>query len=253
MTISRFARTIACASIAAGATIASGASITTGIANWKFVDFQTYGGSLTSGTTYTNTVNAATSDSAAVAIAGHPGWVSASSVGPGASWISALGTGASAGIHGLYTYELTLTAPPLTAGTYQISGQFSSDNLVDSFTVNGVEILPGLAYNSVYSFQQTYVVPTTNAPTDITLRVRVYNEAYYANPAQLPYSTSFTSAQFPNGVTPQDSDANPTGFILSGEAVLVPTPQAAMAGMSLLAGLGVVGYVKRRRQNAELV
>lgn len=35
--------------------------------------------------------------------------------------------------------------------------------------------------------------------------------------------------------------------------VLVPTPTASLAGMSLLAGMGVLGYVKRRRNNADIV
>lgn len=240
--------------VAAGltaATGASGASITTGMADWRFVDFQTYGGSLTSGQVYADTNAAATADAAAVAIARNPGWIAESSVGPGARWISALDSGATSGIHGLYTYELTLTAPPLAAGTYRISGQFSSDNLVDSFTVNGNQILPGLALNSVYSFQSTYVVPVNTAPTDITLRVRVYNEALYSTPYSPPYSMSFPQVQFPNGVTPQNSDQNPTGFILSGEAVLVPAPQAALGGLSLLAGLGFAGYLRRRGSSGE--
>lgn len=231
------------AALGLASTAASAASITTGVANWKFVGFSTFPTSANSGAVYTNTVAAAAAQGTAPAITRNGAWVTEASVGSDSPrWISALTNGATNGIHGLYTFELTLTSPPLAAGTHQITGTFTSDNLVESFTVNGVEILNAYVGPTEQSYKFTYTLPTTNAGTPITLRARVYNEAVYAG----GLTPTGPFGAYPQGVTAQNSSSNPVGFILSGKATIVPLPPAVFGGMALLGVMGI-GRIRRAR------
>jgi hypothetical protein len=89
------------------------------------------------------------------------------------------------------------------------------------------------------------------------------NQSKYVNPSG--YSGSFSSA--PNSWARQivsEANSNAIAGNLYGVRVLqlwsgttpiqdqltiVPTPTAAMAGLGLIAGLAVAGYIKRRREN----
>lgn len=220
---------------------ASAATISTGVANWKFAGFTALPLSPNSGTLYSDTIAATGSN--AVSIAPNGAWVTPATVGSttGLKWISALSNGASQGLYGLYEYELKLTAPPLAPGTYQISGKFTSDNLVDSFKINGNEVLTSYVGPTQSSYQFVYSLPVTTAGTDITLRARIYNESTEDGVIG-PFGA------YPTGPNAPSSTTNPTGFILDGKAVLVPTPQASLAGMSLLGVMGLMGFMKKRRK-----
>jgi hypothetical protein len=226
---------LAASSVVGFASLASaGTVLSTGVAAWKFKAFTALPQSPNSGTLYNNTIAAQGGN--AVSIARNSNWVAPSAVGstPGLSWISALSNGASNGLYGLYTYELTLSS--LAPGTYEIGGKFTSDNLVDSFKVNGVELLTSYVGPTQTSFRNVYTVPANVASAPVTLTIRVYNESTVAGVAG-PFGAYPTGPNAPGGST------NPTGFILDGQAVLVPLPAAAWAGIALL-GLG--GVVRRR-------
>lgn len=215
-------------------------SISTGVAAWQFTNFTGFPGSAGAGDpVYDATILA--EGSAATSITANPGWVAAPA---GSSWVSALATGATQGVHGRYTYELTLTSPPLQAGfQYLLSGVMSSDNLIDSFKVNGVEQLTGNVGPTVYSFQTLWTVPSSSAVAPL-ISITVYNEAKYG-PAGTPPLDPF-GLPYDDGVNPIGGTDNPTGLLVSGTATLVPLPAAVWAGLVLLGGLGVK-QVRRSR------
>lgn len=225
---------LAASSVVGFVSLASaGTVLSTGVAAWKFKAFTPLPLSPNSGTLYNNTIAAQGNN--AVSIAPNGAWTGGTSlISEGASWISALSNGATNGLYGLYTYELTLSA--LAPGTYEIGGKFTSDNLVDSFKVNGVELLTGYAGPTEQSFKNVYTVPANVASAPVTLTIRVYNESTVAG-VMGPFGAYPVGPNAPGGST------NPTGFILSGNAVLVPLPAAAWAGIALL---GVGGVIRRR-------
>lgn len=218
----------------------AGTVLSTGVADWKFKAFTALPQSPNSGTLYNNTI--AAQGTSAVSIAPNGAWTGGTSlISEGARWISALSNGASSGLYGLYTYELTLNS--LAPGTYEIGGKFTSDNLVDSFKVNGVELLTGFAGATQQSFKNTYTVPANVASAPVTLTIRVYNESTVSGVISNALWNSVSQLAYPTGPNAPTSTSNPTGFILSGEAVLVPVPAAAWAGLALL---GVGGAIRRR-------
>jgi hypothetical protein len=117
-------------------------------------------------------------------------------------------------------YKYTLTIDDAGPGPWNFSGMYTSDNQVISLTIAGVNLFSfdaNLQSNpqQFQNFDQVFMT-TGNS---ITIEAIVYNERL-------------------------NQPTNPTGFILAGEAVLVPSPMAAgMAGVGLL---GVAG-VRRRR------
>jgi hypothetical protein len=232
--------TIAAASVVGFASLAgAGTALSTGVANWKFKAFTALPQSPNSGTVYNNTIAAQGSN--AMSIAPNSNWTGGTSlINAGASWVSALTNGASSGLYGLYTYELTLNT--IAPGTYEIGGKFTSDNLVDSFKVNGVELLSAFSGPTEKSFKNVFTVPANVASAPITLTIRVYNESTVGGVIS-DASWNLNNQAYPVGPNAPGSTSNPTGFILSGEAVLVPVPAAAWAGIALL---GVGGAIRRR-------
>jgi hypothetical protein len=224
---------LAAASVVGLASMAQAASISTGVAGWKFISYNDLGSGPAAGNQVRVDTNNAANSAAAILASPNAGWTGGTPlIADGAKWISALSTGASTGMFGLYTYELTLNLAP---GSYEIDGRFTSDNLVESITINGTEKLTGYAGPTVFSFQSNFVVPTTVASAPIVIRAVVYNTASFATDG--PFGARPTFNADPTGT------GNPTGFILSGEAVIIPLPAAAWAGIALL---GVGGIVRRR-------
>jgi hypothetical protein len=224
----------------AGSAVAGPVSISTGVADWKFVGFQAGVGAAT-GTLRTNTQNAAAAGGLAAEIAANSAWIQTNNAAfapeAGLSWISGLSNGASEGLFGFYTYELTLTPPAVTAGSpYVISGKLSSDNLLDSFTINGVQQLTGYVTNSEFSYRVVSTLPTGSGIAPLVLRARVYNMANVASMG--------TFGLTPTAGTAANSTSNPTGLLLQGTAVVVPLPSAAWAGLALM---GTVGCMQIRR------
>jgi hypothetical protein len=229
---------LAAASVVGLVSIAGAGSISTGIADWKFVSYNDLGSGPGVSDAVRVATNSATGNSAAILASPNAGWTGgAPLVADGAKWISALSTGATTGMFGLYTYELELNLAP---GSYQIDGRFTSDNLVESLVINGTEKLTGYAGPSVFSFQSNFVVPTTVTSAPIVIRAVVYNTGDFASVGQWGDRPVFTG-------TSATGTSNPTGFILSGEAVIIPLPAAAWAGIALL---GVGGIVRRRVMTA---
>lgn len=218
----------------------AGAVLTTGIADWKFKSFSPLTGS--AGV-------ASSPNTSAVAIVGNSAWAAPSAVDvastPGVpSWISATANGATNGFFGLYEYELTLTG--LAPGLYEISGKFTSDNLVDSFKINGSEKLTGFVGPTEQSYKFVYSVPanaTGSANPDLTITVRIYNESTTGPNFISNASWNTGNLAYPVGPNAANSTTNPTGFILDGSAVIIPLPAAAWAGLALL---GVGGVIHRR-------
>jgi hypothetical protein len=224
---------LAAASVVGLVSIAEAGSVSTGVADWKFVGFTDLGPAPDAGDAFRDATDAAAGNSAAILASPNGAWTGgAPLIAEGAKWISALSSGASAGMFGLYTYQLTLTLAP---GTYEITGRFTSDNLVESLMINGSEKLTGYAGATETSFRTNYTVPASNASSPIVITAVVYNAGNFASvgPFGARPGSSFSST----------ATNNPTGFILSGEAVLVPVPAAAWAGLALL---GVGGAIRRR-------
>lgn len=240
--VAKFVALVVAAAGFAGSAVAGPVSISTGVAGWKFVNFVAGAGAAT-GTLRTNTENAAAADANAVSIAKNPAWVAptnaAFSPEAGFSWISALSNGASNGLFGYYTYELTMAPPAVTAGaSYLVSGKVASDNVLTSFTINGSEKLTSYVTGAT-SFSSVATLPSGSAVAPLVLRVTVLN-------------ISSTALAGPFGATPTDSGTapgsttNPTGLLLQGSAVsVVPLPSAAWAGLALLGTCGVMQYRRK--------
>lgn len=225
-------------------TSVNAASISTGVADWKFASYTALAGAANSGLVYTDTI--AAQGSSAVEITRNSAWVAPTALSSesGLSWISALSNGASNGLYGFYTYSLTLDGlsnPALIAGKqYEVAGKFTSDNLIDSFTVNGSQVLSGYTGPTEQSFKFVYTVPTSVGIAPLTILARIYNESTVAN-AQGTFGT------LPTGPNAPGSTSNPTGFILTGTVTLVPLPPAAFAGLGLMGACGVMSLVRRAR------
>lgn len=215
-------------------------SISTGVADWTLVSIQSLGAP-------PYIPGAATQGHSALPITPHSAWGSTAAIAaldPAAQWIGASSDGAQHAVWGWYTFELKLT--DITPGQYTIFGSYSADNMVDSFKINGVEMVSGIPVASpspIYGFNFTYDFATlANAP--ITITARVYNESDHTPPQ---------FANYPTGPSGADSIENPLGFILAGEInrvsnapSAVPTPAAALGGLALLPILAV-SQLRRRR------
>jgi hypothetical protein len=227
-------------------TTVNAASVSTGVAAWKFVDFTPGSANVPgAGNTVRDATDAAAlADAAAVSITRNNAWVTPAAVGStaGLSWVSALSNGATTGLYGWYTYQLTLTAPPLVAGgQYKLAGKFTSDNLVDSFKVNGVELLTALAGPTVTSFNTVFSIPGSTSIAPLVLTIRVYNESTRATPGN-PFG-----GNYPVGPNPENGTSNPHGLIVDGAVTLVPLPPAAFGGLGLMGACAVVSLVRRAR------
>lgn len=225
-------------------------SITTGVANWQITSVDALG-SFSPG----SVPGAVATPGAAVSIGnGSPYWGSTSAIqalDSNAQWISAATSGATDGVWGWYTYSLTLNPSP--AGEYQISGTYSSDNMVDSFLINGTQMItssPTASPSDIYGFNYVYNVLGTT-PSPITLTVRVYNESTSTPPTNSPEYNP--NVNYPSGVSDPNGDSNPTGFILAGDityvgpAASVPLPASVWSGAALCGILGGLSLIKRRR------
>lgn len=218
-------------------------SISTGVADWKLVSIDSFYNDANPGSPI-SVPGAGNVGSSAPVIAPNGAWGATSAIASDdadAKWIGATTNGANEGVWGWYTFELTLNA--LTPGVYTIEGSYSADNMVDSFQINGVEMVTGLPVASpsaIYGFNFTYDFATVaNAP--ITITARVYNESVVS-----PFQG------YPAGPTAVDAVNNPLGFILAGEvdrsfapATAAPLPASALGGVVMLAGLGV-SRIRRR-------
>jgi hypothetical protein len=138
-----------------------------------------------------------------------------------AEWISAGPDYANAGYDGQYVYELSFAVTP---GRYLIAGEFNSDNGVSEIAVNGDSIFSSSVERG--EFQSTMFIPAgaSGSASGGNLIMRVVTE----------------------NLSSPDVGENPTGFILSGTATLVPLPAAAWGGLALLGGMGGVAGVRRK-------
>ncbi len=120
---------------------------------------------------------------------------------------------------GIYTYSETFTVAAANVATARLSGNFASDNTVDSITLNG-NVING----SGGSF--TTFVPFSSTPGSFVSGTNVL---------------TFTVRNFANG-----AGSNPTGLRVEvSGAVPEPTSWAL-----LVAGFGLVGVAARRRVRA---
>jgi len=184
------------------AQIAGAASVSTGMADWQLVELPA-GAPGTIGT-------------APVITTPNGAWNNSLAVG-GVKWIGPTKDANLVGLEGTYKYELSLVLP---AGTYALNAAFTSDNMVASFKLNGIELLPA-PQTDTYSFKKTFNV-AGQGTSPLTLDVEVINS--------------------PLG----GSASNPTGLIVSGNVTAVPLPAAAWAGMGLLGALGSFKVLRRR-------
>ena len=150
---------------------------------------------------------------------GHPNWVDAGNVGDGsASWIGPTENADNNPVDsGQYVYSNNLG---LEDGKYRIFGEYSSDNAVVDILFNGQSIFEGAKKPSHPQRQFETVVeidPFVEVDNGSMLQFVVRNDT---------------------------QEPSPTGFVLQGSAVSVPTPSAAVAGMGLF---GLVALRRRRR------
>jgi len=200
---------LAGAAAIAGATTAQAGTVdlTTGVADWQVAYAPIPGDYPTTQPTF------GPMSAAEVVAAGNiPGaWATT----PDADWIS---TGASP-IDDPGFYKYTLTIDDMGPGPWNFNGQYTSDNQVISLTIAGVNLFSFDADLSsdpkqFQNFDQMFMT----SGGDITIEAIVFNERL-------------------------NQPTNPTGFILGGEAAMIPTPMAA--GM---AGLGLMGVAGVRRR-----
>lgn len=200
-------------------------------------------------------------------------WLSATTVNglynpnPGAQWIGARADGGSTGYWGDYTFTLQMNfadfVPPVAGNTalaLEFSAVFSSDNEVTSInlvsgssTINVYTFDPahpaadmiyeGPNYqNAAYSFQAVFDLSSSgfDLSNPITLQVNVHNDA----PGdEYDYVLGRSGQSSPD-------PGNPMGLIMGGslEVVSVPLPTAAAVGLPMLAGLALVGGLRRFRR-----
>ena len=193
--------------------------IGTGSASAASVDFST-GLNVTGGQDDDWSVSGPVSAANAYVITPNPVWTANPGDGS-ASWIGpSEGSGNSSVAEGLYTYSRDLG---LGGGSWLLSGEYTSDNVVVDILFNG---------SSIFTGDTTPADPTAQFTTAVVLEDNVTNPVGTGSGSLLEF------------VVRNDTDSpSPSGFIVQGEAAAVPTPSAALAGLGLL---GIVAMRRRR-------
>lgn len=186
----------------------------------------------------------AVSDQAVAEVANNPGWnVLADSNAKWVSWSSGTGTGYTGDVNGTsYIYSKTFTLGDFSgSGAFSLSGTFLTDNYATdvSLTIGGAPVPVTLTGT---------VVPPT--PTEFGYRysVDVDSASSFTSPETFVLTITTVNSYADAGNLANQTNPGPTGLAFSGvaSASAVPTPDAALAGLSLLGGLGGMSVLRKR-------
>jgi len=132
---------------------------------------------------------------------------------------------------GYYTYETQFIVDVDSLGGFSISGLYAADNRLIDMRLNGNVVFVGPNVSGLCSSTECdeFSVPTT---------FLIEDQSWFSDGA------NFFQVTIDNqGPT----TGNPTSFVLSGSVFATPVPEPSTFAM-LLAGLGLVGFMTRRRR-----